>query len=383
MITRIKWLSATCIAAVVLFVLGGVWARYDAQTGFTSLIRFGEFFEGKRIAEVHGLPLAVAPNAGYDGQFYAQLAVNPDVTSENVRQAMDMPSYRARRMLLPAIAHVLGFGDAWRTLQMYALLNVAAWIALAFVWWREVQESKRETLHTTAVWAACMLSLGTLDSVRMALTDLPATLLLVFAVRAGCRNRSWLAGLCFAAAGFAKETSMLAVFSLNPRDGGRLKKWFWRTAWVAPVAAWCFWLMLAIPNESTGVRGNFDWPGFALARHLAVCVREISGGNMDSRYVFGFIGALCLGYQSVYVLVRWRKCPSNPWVRIAVPFALLFWILGEHVLLGYWAATRACLPLTFAFNRLLLSEMNAQVMGAKLVAGNLYILHSAYRFLPF
>ncbi|MBS0633312.1 MAG: hypothetical protein JSS11_15480, partial [Verrucomicrobia bacterium] len=67
-------------------------------------------------------------------------------------------------------------------------------------------------------------------------------------------------------------------------------------------------------------------------------------------------------------------------LRLGLPFAVLFWILGDHVWHGYWAVARTMLPLTFAFNRALLAEPR---FTRSLIAGNLFVLHSVYRFLPF
>jgi hypothetical protein len=113
-------------------------------------------------------------------------------------------------------------------------------------------------------------------------------------------------------------------------------------------------------------------------RHLAGCARELGRGNFDSRYLFGLIGAAGLAGQSIYLLRRWRD--PDRWLRLGLPFAVLFWFLGDQVWHGYWAVARTLLPMTFAFNRALLAERRA---GARLVAGNLFVLHGICRFLPF
>ena len=46
---------------------------------------------------------------GYDGQFYAQLAVDPLLQSPGIENALDAPAYRARRILLSWTAYVFGF----------------------------------------------------------------------------------------------------------------------------------------------------------------------------------------------------------------------------------------------------------------------------------
>jgi hypothetical protein len=398
-------------------VLANIAAHWSPRTGFTSLIRFGDEFDGRRLPAIAALPLAIVPGAGYDGQYYAQLAIEPNVTSPDVHRAIDITAYRARRILLPLIAHIFGFGSPWWTLQVYALLNTVAWLLLAWCWWRWLPN---HDARGTVVWILCVLSLGALDSVRFSLSDLPMLLCLVAAVRAvECQRPRW-AAVAFLAAGFIRETAILAIrpFALSPterdatatshqqqhgeptpkRHGSMIQSlrrnhvvaghthdhgWFgFVRTWslpvllcVAPVALWSLALLRLAPGPMIGFSGNFDWPGFALARHVATCVREIAHGNWDSRYLFGLIGAAGLAYQSIYLLLHWRD--ADPWLRLGLPFAVLFWFLGDFVWHGYWAVARTTLPMTFAFNRALLRDQRA---CTHLISGNLFVLHSVYRF---
>lgn len=366
--SRSRLPSVFCVTAVV-FVLAMVALRWNRVTGFTSLEQFGDDWSTRRVAELKDVPVATVKEGGYDGQFYAQLAVAPNITRPNVQLALDNPSYRARRMAMPLTAHFLGLGQPSAILSIYALLNVVAWLVLAGVWWREVDASSP---HGAAVWLGCMLSIGALDSVRMALTDLPATLLLVSAVLAMQSSRNGLAAVCIVAGGFVRETSVLAVKIFKAE--GWFKTWLLRMVCVLPVLAWCLWLRLAIPGDS-GTHA-FDWPGLGLVEHLGPCARELGAGNFDSRYLFGLAGALGLAYQSVFVLLRWRE--QGPWIRLGLPFAVLFWFLSAYVFSGYWAAARACLPLTFAFNRVLPRDGK---FWPRLVLANLSVLHGAWRML--
>ena len=362
---------------VVLLVVSAVVLRWDATTGFTSLIRFGDDFSSTRLPELRALPLAIATGSCYDGQFYAQIAVAADVTSPALKTALDQPAYRTQRILLPFLAHYLGFGRPWWILQVYALLNTVAWLALAWLWWQQLDAplSRR-----TWVWLGCLLSLGALDSVRQSLTDLPMVLALTLAVFAFQRQRFALAALGFVAAGFVRETAVLAVQPL-----GLAEKWPQRSqAWiraclcVLPIAFWCGWLVYRLPNSAHGVDGNLDWPGLAFCRHLRICIHELRAGNFDSRYTFGFLGAIGLAYQSLYLINRWRE--ADPWARIGLSFAVLFWFLGDYVWQGYWAAARACLPMTFAFNYRLLKEHR---FAPRFAVGNFFALHGLVRLLPF
>lgn len=411
---RVAFLTALAVLALVA-------CHWQPDTGFTALIRFGENYATTQLPEVRALPVALAPATGYDGQFYAQIAVAGDLERDALETAVPDLSYRARRILLPALAHGLGFGDPWTILQVYALLNIVAWLALAWIWARECRISTRDGF---ARWAVAMLSLGALDSVRMSLTDLPATLLIVLGTRALIAGRTRFAALWLACGGLIRETAILAALRHGPADSGEngtprhaanrstderragsgthggivgnethaptssvietkirsrepgrrfILRWAWRAAVALPIVAWSILLRIQFPDAPSNIVGNFDWPGASFARHLLRCTSELAGSIFDSRHLFGLLGGLGLAGQSLYVLLRWRD--PSPWLRTALPFAILFWFLGDYVWHGYWAAARVCLPLTFAFIR-------TAPLTPFFFLTNLSLLHAIYRLLP-
>ena len=369
----LRWLRY----AVVAFVLAMVAWRWDSDTGFTALIRFGDDFAATRLPAIRSLPLASVHGAGYDGQFYAQLAVAPDFTAPEVQTALDNPSYRVRRIGLSLFAHVLGCGSPWWTLQVYALLNTAVWLLFAWLCWREIRAGG---MQATLRWCAIVLGLGALDSVRLSLTDLPAALLILLAVRFANRARSCTAAGWLLLAGFARETAILALPGLWRGEWRSMQAWrrFLTTAAACalPLAAWALWLHFSLRGTGGGA-GNFLLPGQGLARHIAECLAAFAAGDFDSRYVWGLIGAVALGLQSLTLLLRWRE--PNPWVRLALPFALLYWFLGPAVWHSYWTAARALLPLTLAFN---LTLPSGRGFWWRFALGNACALHAVYRLLP-
>jgi len=360
--------------------------RYDSTTGLTRLLRFGDRLDDRRMAVLRDEPLHVFAGAGYDGQYYAQLAIDPDLSKPEVQGMMDYPRYRPRRMLLSAVVHVLtGFGASpWLTLHVYALANVVVWLALGGWLWRRVAG---DGPAGTAVWLACMLSLGALDSVRLALTDLPATFLVLLAVTAVELGRSRSALVALAAAALTRDTTLLAVPAVA---AGSLRV---RRTWIehaintlviaAPLAAWTLWINTQIAAGTVTGFNHFAFPFVGLVHQLATCGRELLAGNLDSRYLFGFIAVFSFGWQAVYVLRRCRleTLAVNPWLRVGLPFALFYFVIGDAVWNGYWAVARTCLPLTFAFNLLVL-QARGRGFGWQLAAGNLCALHGLYRLLP-
>ena len=336
------------------FVLGFIALRWDGTTGFTGLMRFGENNAATRLPALRALPLAPSRGWGYDGQFYAQIAVQPHVTDPDLVRALDKPSYRPRRIGLPLLAHALGGGRPWAVLQAYALLGVGAWIIFAGVLWRLLP---LPVWRATAAWLACVLAVGTLDSVRMALTDLPAALLLVLAARAAERGRPVAAAAWCLAAGGVREVALFGAGAV--RVAGNFR----RTAGLiaacaAPAVAWGAWLAWRLPGP-VGHEGNLDWPGLVFGRQAALNLAAVGAGEFDSQQFFGVLGGLGLAAQSVRLLARWRTWADDPWLRIGLPFATLFWIIGTDPWLDYRAVARDCLPMTIVFNLHLAREPGA------------------------
>lgn len=355
------------------FVLLFVALRWDSTTGFTGLIRFGEKFTEQRLPALRPLPIAPSRGDGYDGQFYAQIAVEPSAANPDLARALDKPSYRPRRILLPLLAHLLGGGDPWLILQVYALLNTAAWLVLAFVCWRLIPLGD---WRATAAWCGIVLGVGALDSVRLSLTDLPAALLLTLAAVAVERAKPVCAAVWCLLAGLTREVSLLGALLIRTRSRWRT---FWlRAACAAPVLAWCAWLAWRLPGP-VGHEGNIEWPGVAFARELGANVARVALQGYDSQWAFGVLGGLGLAAQSIYVLRQWRSFTSSPWVSIGLPFAVLFWFIGTDPWHDYRAVARDCLPMTIVFNVLLVRRASAHPLW---FLANVAVIDGVIRMTP-
>src|SRR6185503_6691441 len=122
-VVRRLWRGRTVVAYVALAtsLLAHVRFFYHPDTGFSSLIWFGERFAATRLGSLAEVPVETYAGLGYDGQFYAQIAVAGNPLDPALRAALDTPAYRSRRVLLPLVAHALGAGDPRRVLGVYAL----------------------------------------------------------------------------------------------------------------------------------------------------------------------------------------------------------------------------------------------------------------------
>lgn len=369
MIRCAYWLSATLFLVLVL-------AKFDPATGFTSLIRFGDTWENKRLPALQSLPIAsIKGSNGYDGQFYATVAIDPLLRDAELSRVLDAPVYRARRILVPLAAYVGGLGRPWWILQAFALANVACWFVFAGLLRRVIGEEGRQGF---ARWFACMFGMGVLDSVRQSLVDLPALLLVALAVESRQRHRVVREASCFALAGLAKETSLLAALAAQVkglRTGSARRPLAVLLAASIPLFVWSIYVSHRFPDPGSTGLGNFSWPFLGMLTQLKYSFRELSYGNLDGRYSFGVLATIGLGTQAV---VLWRYSErDSPWWRVGAAYSILLVFLSYWVWSGYWAVCRAVLPMTIAFN-LLLSGRRFWLLW---VLGNLTLLHAVWRFL--
>jgi hypothetical protein len=364
--------------AALLFV-GLVLAKFSPQTGFTSLIRFGETWQDHRHSALQALPLATVPKSnGYDGQFYAQIALDPLLRGPELERVLDAPAYRARRILVPVTASLLGLGNTWWTLQVYALLNVVCWFILGWL--------LRSWIGTNdwvsfARWAGCMFSMGVLDSVRQSLIDLPALLLLSLAIHTYAQARTTKPTLWLALGNLAKETTLLGTIALHSdrlvSNARRARSLFAIFVAAVPLGLWSLYVHQRFSGSPAGEGlGNLTWPLLGLLTEANLCLHELLQGNFDGRYTFGL---LAIGGLLTQAVTLWRTPRLlSPWWRVGAAYSLLLPFLGLWVWSGYWAACRVVLPLTIAFNLLLPANRSFWPLWTM---GNLTLLHAIWRFL--
>ncbi|HEY4248601.1 MAG TPA: hypothetical protein VGM64_17400 [Lacunisphaera sp.] len=363
-------------ATLAFLILVG--AKFDRVSGFSHLLRFGETWKHAQLSTIRNLPLAtVAHSAGYDGQFYAQIATDPLLRNPELDHAIDAPAYRARRILLPAIAALIGAGNPWWTVQAYALLNIVCWLILAVL---IRQWISRTDWIGFARWLACMFSMGVLESARQSLVDLPALIFLAVAIQA-CAQSIPKSALWLALGNLTKETTLIGTLALNCEGLKDRRKWgqfiFGMIIAVLPLGIW--WLYVDhrfnAPSSSEGW-GNLNWPFVDMVAQGRLCLEKLLKGNFDGRYSFGLLAIMGLVVQSITLWCL--RDFKSPWWRVGAAYALLLPFLGLWIWSGYWAACRAVLPLTIAFNLLLPANRRFWPLW---ITGNLTMLHAVWRFL--
>lgn len=372
--------TAAYVAVVIVFV--AAFGRfYLPGKGFSYLIAFGSEFEDSRLSKLRRLDYYVEKSsAGYDAQYYVQIAMDPSLRNKQLRSAVDSLPYRARRILLPAVAHVLGFGAPVAILQVYAVQNAVAWLLLAalLLHWFPPRD-----WDCFIRWLGVLGTMGLCLSVRHALTDGPSLLLIAAGVWLLDRQRPWLAAGVLALSGLAKETNLLGAAGLAPR---RFTDWpAWRQTVLrgllvaAPLALWLLYISLNVGAAADVGARNFDLPFAGYLRKW----RETLGALPDVSWtgpgaIWSLLSLVALTVQFLFLVLRPRW--SEAWWRIGLSFALLMVCLGDAVWEGFpGAASRVLLPMQLAFNCLVPVGAGWRFV---LVLGNLSLLSAPSVFEP-
>jgi len=140
---------------------------------------------------------------GYDGQFAYFIARD----GWEAASLLDVPAYRFQRILLPALAGALSFGNTALLPWLLPGLNLIALVAGTAL--------LEELLAARGVsrWYALVYGLfpGVLMAVRLSLNEPLAYGLILLAIRLRGRERLWQAAAACALAALAKETALVFV----------------------------------------------------------------------------------------------------------------------------------------------------------------------------
>ena len=367
-----QWIYRGIAGALVILFLASVARFYHPRTGFTALIGFPAGHEYE-LPALRGVPHHDYALTSYDGQFYAQLALEPLLRDPAVDRAMDLAPYRARRILFSWTAYLLGLGRPAWILEAYALQNVACWLILAAVLARWIAPTSGRGL---ALWGACLFSHGALWSVRFALLDVPSLLLIALAVAAVEKGRPLLSAAIVGIAGLGRETNVLAAVAQPlPRD-----RRSWARLVVAlvltalPLLIWADYLWSIYRSTVLSQTDQLAIPGTGLAHGWRnVLFRDIPEKGLFSTQGLWLALLFSLAVQALYLVVR--RAYSVPWWRVAVVYAVLMLELNRVLadpLTG--AITRVLLPLTVGYNIILASEPRGSRFWLWFAAGNLHLL---------
>ena len=352
---------------------------YHPGFGFTALIGFANDQPSEAPA-LRSIPHFVyPPSASYDGQFYAQRALDPLVRDPDVDRAMDLAPYRARRILFCWTAYLAGLGRPAWIVEAYALQNVVCWVLLAVLLTRWCDIG---TPRGLAVWTACLFSRGLLWSVRFALLDGPSLLLIALAVVAAEKGRPLLSAAIAGVAALGRETNVLAALAQPIPDTRRgwLRIAVAALLVILPVIVWTDYLWSIYRSTLLTDTDQMTFPGtgfWFVAVRVARAVGEsgfLSGAGLDLCVI------AAVSVQAIAIAIR-REW-TQPWWRVAAGYVLLALVLDRVLWNPHTGAvSRVLLPLTVGFNIQLAREPRARGFWPWFIAGNVHLV-AIFRVMP-
>lgn len=342
-----RW-SLRCAALLAVTLLFALVARFwHPVYGLTALIQLDAPNDDLKITAFREHPVYVhRDTGGYDGLYYAQIAYDPLLKSPELPRAIDNLSYRARRILPSVVSWTLAAGQPAAIVHIYSFLNLVAWLALAALLWRLLAVAN---FRGWLAWACILFSCGSLSSVRLALTDLPMTTLLVAALYAAERARPKSAVAYLAAAALSRETALLGAVGLITRPWFSLRNILTGAAVAAPLFAWLAYIRWRVGPADAGW-ANLTLPLAGLVEKTCTAISDLT--LLDDRLLAWttLLAVVGIIVQAVFFASRWRIF-TEAWWRVGAAYAALMATLGTAVWEGYPGAfTRVLLPLTLAFN---------------------------------
>lgn len=334
--------------ALFLWVMAGF---YLPGQGFTAMLVLGDHFAERAIPSLRAQNPYVEPESyGYDGQFYVQLAMQPDLRDDALPGAIDNLPYRARRILMSWAAWALGGGDPGRVMHVYSVLNLGCWLALAVLLLRWFPP---DSWNNYLRWAGVLLSSGLCFSVRASLPDGPSLLMIAVAFMVLESGRPWWATIVLGASGLLRETNVLAAALFAPvarrAPVAWLKSVLQGAIIVAPCLLWVAYLRHLFDSSGVGLGGNFDLPLRAFLLKWQAVWTELSQRGLGIPNDRSLLMMVSLTVQAAFLLMRPRW--SDAWWRLGAAYFVLMAMLGMAVWEGYpGAAGRVLLPMGLAFN---------------------------------
>jgi len=377
-LSRAQWArvgtSVLYLAAVVLFIQS-IRQFHHRGTGFTEFIDFGDQFYGTVLPSIRNVPRYTDPRSpGYDGQFYAQLAVEPLLRDRAIDAALDNPPYRARRILFSWTAYVFGLGRPDWILKAYALQNIVAWLLLAMLLLRWFPPT---TARNFVPWFGCLYGIGMANSVRFALLEGPTMVIIVLAVWTMERGRPWAAAGMLGLVGLARETSALTSAMLVERLPRTAHHWIVLASKGVivglPFVLWVLYVRSLYPHFNLSNPDSFTLPFSGYLERWRAIAGELTTAGWWS---FGrFNLATMIGLTTQLAFLALRRDWDDAWWRTGATYCVLMPLLSYLVWEGTpGAAPRVLLPAAFAFN-VLVTRLPNRWFWPLVILGNLSVWH--------
>ncbi|MCE9622740.1 MAG: hypothetical protein K8R99_10375 [Actinomycetia bacterium] len=283
-----------------------------------------------------GTSLPLQPGAGYDGQFYYRMAIEPlnfDATAVGVTIDSEQ---RLQRIGYPAMAWLVSLGGLLSVTFSLVAVNVLGLALIAGLGGVFAQRLRRH-----ALWGlALALYYGLAFTLSKDLTEIVEVSFLLLGLLAARQQRYVLAALALSGAVLTRESSMffvpaVAAWRLYTIVRKRQRPSAIDLTWVVPPLAFGLWQLVV--RSGTGRwpitverRNTVNFPGMPIVRALPELF-----GSLSVRSVVHLAEAVVLVSIIVFGLISVRKSRAEP-LEIAVFIGLAIACLSVDVREKVW-----------------------------------------------
>lgn len=275
---------ATFLAGAVA-VVGFVLARWliAAHDQLSRFIVAGSDWVSR--AQAPGYLYVYPHAAGYDGQFYWRLAVDPAQLHLRAYMGVRIDSaYRLNRIFFPGLVWLVSFGQAHLVALAMVVVNVVGVLALLALGLRLVRARS-----ISPGWALLLLCVpGLVGSLSRDLTETLTCCLGLGAMVAIREGRTVIAAACFSAAVLTRETMLVAVAVYGVVAVVAILRRQRRptradSAWVVPLLIFALWQLVVrvdigtVPILSSAGSGDLGVPFVGLFESAGSWFSPFSG----------------------------------------------------------------------------------------------------------
>ena len=324
--------GAIALGAWLVFVVVRLLRLADGDIGYFVLAGT-EFTDASA-----GLPLL--DGAGYDGQFFHRLAVNPFDAGDRVAGTVLDSSWRAARIGYPLLAWIIGQAGVPASWAL-VMVNLAAVATLGYLGGRIARSAGRD-----AMWGLLLPAyFGFAFSIARNLAEVVATTALVAGVILGMSRRHVAAGVCLSLAVLSRETMVAAVLVIGlveisnivrrRRSVGAID-----AMWVLPFAAFAVWhiTMTLLWDRNLldvgGGTGSLRIPGAALKEQLPNVFSAGYLGDATLNIVHAVEVCVLLAVVITAVIASTRS--GQPRMLTSAFLGLVLMLLTADVPIGIW-----------------------------------------------
>ncbi len=377
-----RWAFALVALFAFAFLLRVYAGIYTPEHGITKFLRVGKEFDDRGTKIFRETPKYIDPYPahrwGFDGQLYAEMALDPLLLDPHLHVALDNPPYRAQRILVSWLAWIVGLGQPFWVINAYAAMNLIFWVGFA---WLTARLFSPHGWSGLLGYAAILLTCGLIESMQASLTDLPSFTLILWAIMVGGTGGAWI----LAAATLVRSTSLIGFVGIAqypPPWGEAFRKNIkWGLIAVTPFALWALYVLWVFRGREVNFDGgNLTMPFVGMMEKLGeFSVKAVHGPIRWHRLFFelyksydlhAVLTMIAVLTQSIYLaLHRQWKNPLWVWGAVAaVYFSCISFLSWE----SHFTITRHALPITLVFN-LLLAMRPTKAWAIWFLLGNCFV----------